>query len=60
MQHLQAASRELFKRTPDETFPSLAALSDHCQTQRENSAVHWLSPDRLHARSLDTRTLVSG
>jgi len=25
--------------------------------QRENSAVHWLSPDRLHAQSLDTRTL---
>jgi hypothetical protein len=58
MQHLQAASRELFNRTPDETFPSVAALSDHCQTQRENSTVHWLSPDRLHAQSLDTRTLV--
>ena len=57
MQHLQAASRELFKRTPDETFSSVAALSSHCQTQRENSAVHWLSPDRLNAQSLDTRTL---
>jgi len=57
MQHLQAASRELFNRTPDEIFPSVAALSDHCQMQRENSAVHWLSPDRLHAQSLDTRTL---
>lgn len=58
MQHLQAASRELFKRTPDETFSSVAALSDHCQTQRENSAVHWFSPDRLHAQSLDSRKLV--
>ncbi len=57
MQHLQAASRELFKRTPDEIFPSVAALSDHCQAKRKNSALHWLSPDRLHAQSLDTRTL---
>jgi len=57
MQYLATASRELFKRTPDETFSSVAALSSHCQTQRENSAVHWLSPDKLHARSLDTRTL---
>jgi hypothetical protein len=58
MQHLAAASRELFKRTPDETFSSVAALSNHCQTQRANSAVHWLSPERLHAQAIDTRALV--
>ena len=58
MQHLTTASHELFKRTPDETFPSVAALSDHCQSQRENSAVHWHSPGRFSAKSLDTRTLV--
>jgi hypothetical protein len=58
MQHLAAASRELFKRTPDETYPSVAALSNHCETQRANSAVHWLSPERLHAQAIDTRALV--
>ncbi len=58
MQHLTTASHELFKRTPDETFPSVAALSDHCQSQREDSAVLWHSPGRFSAKSLDTRTLV--
>ncbi len=58
MQHLTAASHELFKRTPDETFSSVAALADHCQVQRENSAVHWHSPGRFSAKSLDARTLV--
>ncbi len=58
MQHLTTACHELFKRTPDETFPSVAALSDHCQSQREDSAVYWHSPGHFSAKSLDTRTLV--
>ncbi len=57
MQHLTTASHELFKRTPDETFSSVAALADHCQVQRESSALHWHSPGRFSAKSLDSRTL---
>ena len=58
MQHLTTASKELFKRTPDETFSSVAALNDHCQQQKENSDVLWHTPDRFQARSLGSGTLV--
>jgi hypothetical protein len=58
MQHLSTASQELFKRSPDETFSSVAALSNHCQQERNSSSVLWQSPERFNARSLDSRTLV--
>lgn len=58
MQHLTAASHELFKRTPDETFSSVAALSDHCQTQQKNSAVLWHSANQFSTKPLDTQRLV--
>ena len=35
MSNLTKASRELFKRQPDECFPSLTALWEHCQRQKE-------------------------
>ncbi len=57
MQHLQTASRELFRRTPDETFPSLAALSDHCQRKMDQSNVLWVSPHQLRAQPRDSQTL---
>jgi hypothetical protein len=58
MQNLNKASRELFKRSPDESFPSLAALTDHCAAQRQDAAVYWYPPDRLRTVAADTRHLV--
>lgn len=58
MRNLTAASHELFKRTPDETFSSVAALSSHCQTQKENSSVLWHSASEFSTKSLDSQTLV--
>ena len=58
MQNLDKASRELFKRSPDESFSSLAALADHCETQRQDAAVYWYPPDRLRTVAADTRHLV--
>ena len=60
MQHLTHASRELFRRTPDETFPTLAALVDHCRKEREDSVEHWHPPNRLWARSVKTGQLLLG
>ena len=58
MQNLTRASTELFRRTPDETFTSLAALADHCRDQREGSAEHWEPPNRLWPKALDTSQLL--
>jgi len=44
MQNLVRASAELFRRTPDECFPSLDALSEYCQGQKENSRELWQPP----------------
>ena len=35
MTNLTRASHELFRRTPDETFPSLEVFQKHFQWQRE-------------------------
>jgi hypothetical protein len=42
--NLTKASKELFRRTPDETFPDLAALEAHCRTRRERSTDRWQVP----------------
>lgn len=47
MTHLTHASRELFRRSPDERFPSLEALWQHCHSQKEASLEHWETPQRL-------------
>ena len=47
MVHLTRAHKELFRRTPDERFPSLAALSAHCHAQREQSVDRWELPQAL-------------
>ena len=43
-QHLTRASGELFRRAPDERFPSLDALAAHCRREKDESADHWVSP----------------
>ena len=44
MVNLKRASHELFRRTPDEIFPSLGVLAQHCQWQREQSQEIWQPP----------------
>jgi hypothetical protein len=44
---LRAASGELFRRTPDETFETFEALREHCQGTRDASRDHWVPADRL-------------
>jgi len=43
-QNLTAASRELFRRTPDECFGSLRELAAHCAVKRNESHDRWLAP----------------
>lgn len=47
MAHLTRAHQELFRRTPDEQFPSLAALMAHCREERDNSVDRWELPHAL-------------
>lgn len=47
MQNLTRASNELFRRTPDECFPSLQALWEHCHKRRESSLDHWHPPQSV-------------
>ena len=46
-QNLTRASRELFRRAPDECFDSLAALSDFCRAKRAESVDTWHAPAQL-------------
>jgi len=50
MANLTQASRELFRRSPDECFPSLTALSEYCQKGKEASVDRWIPP-----RSIQTK-----
>jgi len=47
MANLKKAHNELFRRAPDETFPSLTALLDYCKEQRENSVDRWHAPEAI-------------
>jgi hypothetical protein len=38
----------LYRRTPDECFPSLQALWDHYQKRKEETFDHWHPPQSLH------------
>lgn len=46
-QNLVRASKELFRRTPDECFPSLSVFSQHCRWQREQSREVWQPPREI-------------
>ena len=58
MTKLTRASRELFRRTPDETYPTLQALVDHCRQRRDQSQDHWLSPTGLWTRPMGSECLL--
>lgn len=49
MQNLTAASNELFRRSPDECFESLAALDEHCRLRKQASLDRWHPPADLAA-----------
>ncbi len=61
MRNLTRASKELFRRTPDECFPSLGVLADHCRWQKQESAEIWQSPRILGTcPSDDGRLMLAG
>jgi len=47
--NLTSAHRELFRRAPDERFPTLQALSAHCRDRKEKSVDRWVPPRALRA-----------
>ena len=59
MVNLTKASRELFRRTPDERFQSFDALLAHCHERCERSTEHWQVSQNLRieqtANSLQMR-----
>jgi hypothetical protein len=51
--NLTRASRELFRREPDERCDSLPSLMDHCHQQRDDSRELWWQPDQLATQAVD-------
>jgi len=47
MANLTRASQELFRRSPDERFSSLPALSDFCRQEKQVSSDRWHLPQLL-------------
>ena len=56
--NLTRASHELFRRTPDECFPSLSVLSQHCQWQKQQTQELWQPPRTLGAMPVNTDRLL--
>lgn len=44
MTNLTRAHNELYRRSPDQHYPTLDALWRHCQEQKENSVDQWHAP----------------
>jgi hypothetical protein len=55
MQNLTAASRELFRRSPDEVMESMDALYQRCQGDRERSSEHWHAPVEILPKAVEGR-----
>ena len=61
MTNLTKAHEELFRRSPDETFPTMQALWDHCHRIRERSQDRWHAPSALSVKAdLGSLTLALG
>ena len=54
-QNLTQASRELFRRAPDERFASLDDLWRHCQDFKERSTDRWHSPAEIRTAPTSSR-----
>lgn len=59
MANLDKASRELFRRQPDECFPSIPSLWQHCYRQKERSQEAWLPPTSLTPNSVDDSAVLT-
>lgn len=51
MTNLTKAHEELFRRSPDETFPTMQALWEHCYRLREQSQDRWHAPSALSTKA---------
>ena len=60
MRVLTRAHDELFRRSPDETFPSLDVLSQHCRWQRDQAHESWQSPQALEPTADEYGLTLSG
>lgn len=54
-QILTRGHNELFRRSPDESFPSLDELWQHCQHQKSQSNDVWERPEVLQPIVVDNR-----
>lgn len=54
-QNLTQASREMFRRKPDERFASLDALLRQCQEDKERSSDLWQPPQAVQPRPMEGR-----
>lgn len=52
--NLTRASRELFRREPDETFGTLADLATHCRQRKDSAVEKWVPPQRIRAVTGET------
>lgn len=55
MQNLTAASRELFRRSPDEVFESLDSLYERCVADKERSQDCWHAPQEIRPKPIEGR-----
>ena len=53
MATLMHAHRELYRRAPDERFPSVDAMLDHCRSQQHDSRDLWKPPGQLQVAEDD-------
>jgi len=59
MTNLTKANDELFRRAPDECFPSLTAIWEHCHQRRERGTDHWHPPQSLRPGVQDKRFVLA-
>lgn len=48
MATLTKAHDELFRRNPDERFPTFLSLHAYCQREKEYGKTHWYDPEAIH------------
>ena len=56
--NLTRASHELFRRTPDECFPSLGVLSQHTAWQKQEALEIWQPPRTLSVQAVESDLLM--
>ena len=59
MVNLTRASQQLFERSPDERFRSLAELQQHCQREKEFSTDRWQLPQSLAPQAGDGQVTIT-